>query len=480
MEYKQLSEYERFRIAHLQAAGASQRQIAAALDRAPSTVARELKRNGTPAGRYAPDFAQLAARSRRWRGARLERDAALRDRVLAGFARRWSPQQIAGRLARDAGRRVLCHESIYRFVYRQQARVKDYRWSRCLPQGESERGWRGRGRSSPARFIAQRTPIHQRSLAVATRETFGHWEADLMSFGRSGPVVLALHERASRLLVAVRQGIKGADTTAATLERLLGDLPPAWRQTLTFDNGTEFAGTTASTLWASRPSSATPIPPGRRAAWRTPSAACGARCPAPPNSAPSRRQRLQRPCSCTTIRPGSASATGPPPRSSTTRWCTSNVNPPSRLRGHDADGAPSRASGQARKDGRGGNKTYEGTYPPLSSEPVASLDAHHPAEVVEGAGNELRRGFRILEQGEEPDADERDFLSKVADLQGFSKGLLLLRGEGVGVEAVLAGVRLPGCPPRFLLPSSMVVRVALSAFSRSASVVFSCSSMRPR
>ena len=186
MEYKQLSGYERFRIAHLQAAGASQRQIAAALDRAPSTVARELKRNGKPAGSYAPEYAHVAARSRRWRGARLERDAALRERVLAGFARRWSPQQIAERLAVESGRRVLCHESIYRFVYRQQARVKDYRWSRCLPQHKTKRGWRGRGRSSPARFIAHRIPIHQRPLAVAQRETFGHWEADLMSFGRSG------------------------------------------------------------------------------------------------------------------------------------------------------------------------------------------------------------------------------------------------------------------------------------------------------
>ena len=241
MEYKQLSGYERFRIAHLQAAGASQRQIAAALDRAPSTVARELTRNGKPAGSYAPEYAHVAARSRRWRGARLERDPALREQVLAGFARRWSPQQIAERLARESGRRVLCHESIYRFVYRQQARVKDYRWSRCLPQHKTKRGWRGRGRSSPARFIAHRIPIHQRPLAVAQRETFGHWEADLMSFGRSGAVVLALHERTSRLLVAVRQGSKRADATAATLERLLGNLPPAWRQTLTFDNGTEFA-----------------------------------------------------------------------------------------------------------------------------------------------------------------------------------------------------------------------------------------------
>ena len=239
--YTQVTMEERCEIARLRSQGSSVRQIAAGVDRAPSTVARELKRNGTPAGRYAPDYAHLVAHSRRWRGARLERDAALREQVLAGFARRWSPQQIVERLAWEAGRRVLCHESIYRFVYRQQARVKDYRWSRCLPQGKTKRGWRGRGRRSPARFIAHRTPIHQRPLAVATRETFGHWEADLMSFGRSGPVVLALHERASRLLLAVRQGSKGADATAATLERLLGALPPAWRQTLTFDNGTEFA-----------------------------------------------------------------------------------------------------------------------------------------------------------------------------------------------------------------------------------------------
>ena len=202
MEYKQLSGYE------LSDCPPTRRGVAAANRCSSGSRAIDggsgVKRNGTPAGRYAPDYAHLAARSRR-----LERDAALRDRVLAGFARRWSPQQIAGRLARDAGCRVLSHESIYRFVYRQQARVKDYRWSRCLPQGKTKRGWRGRGRSSPARF-PHRIPIHQRPLAVATRETFGHWEADLMSFGRSGPVVLALHERTSRLL----EESKGADATA--------------------------------------------------------------------------------------------------------------------------------------------------------------------------------------------------------------------------------------------------------------------------
>ena len=241
MEYRQLGEDERVQLALLQAQGLSQRQIAAALDRAPSTVARELRRNRSPAGKYLPGYAQQAAHARRWRGARLERNPGLRQRVMAGFALRWSPQQIAERLAWETGRRVISHESLYRFVYAQLARTKNYAWRRCLPRAKSKRGWRGRKGGSPASFIAHRVPLTQRPLAVANRRTFGHWEADLMAFGRRGPVVLALHERHSRLLLAVRQGGKAADTTAESLGRLLAPLPPEWRQTLTLDNGTEFA-----------------------------------------------------------------------------------------------------------------------------------------------------------------------------------------------------------------------------------------------
>ena len=241
MGYRQLGEDERLQIALLQAQGASVRQIAAALDRAPSTVARELKRNRSPAGKYLPGYAQQAAHARRWCGPRIERDSVLREQVMTGFARRWSPQQIAERLAWEEGRRVISHESIYRFVYAQIARTKDYSWRHCLPRAKARRGWRGRRGGSPAAFIAHRVPLTQRPIAATARTTFGHWEADLMAFGRTGPVVLALHERHSRLLLAVRQGGKAADTTAETLRRLLAPLPPQWRQTVTFDNGTEFA-----------------------------------------------------------------------------------------------------------------------------------------------------------------------------------------------------------------------------------------------
>ena len=62
-----------------------------------------------------------------------------------------------------------------------------------------------------------------------------------MQFGRTGQTVLALHERQSRLLFAVRLPSKAAVPIAAAMAAILGPLPPEFRQTVTFDNGTEFA-----------------------------------------------------------------------------------------------------------------------------------------------------------------------------------------------------------------------------------------------
>ncbi len=125
--YDQLSLEERCEITRLQAGGRSVRQIAAALDRSPSTISRELRRNSGPAVGYRPGYAQEQTRARRWKGSRLERDDTLRHTVLDRLARGWSPEQVGGRLAYEAGRRVISHESIYRFIYAQIARHKDYR-----------------------------------------------------------------------------------------------------------------------------------------------------------------------------------------------------------------------------------------------------------------------------------------------------------------------------------------------------------------
>src|SRR6266851_3896861 len=185
--YEHLSLEERCHIAQLCADGQSIRQIAAALDRPPSTLSRELKRNGGAQLGYKPGYAEEQARARRWTGSRLERDDALRTLVLDCLARGWSPEQVAGRLARQGAEPALSHESIYRFIYAQIGRTNDGNWRRYLPRAKFKRGRRGRKGGSPASFIQDR---------VSTAEQLCAW---------------------------------------------LEPLPDTLRQTITFDNGTEFA-----------------------------------------------------------------------------------------------------------------------------------------------------------------------------------------------------------------------------------------------
>lgn len=238
--YEQLSLEDRCEIARLQAAGHSIRQIAANLDRSPSTIARELKRNrGVQA--YKAGYAQEQTKARRWKGSRLDREPLLRRAVLERLAAGWSPEQIAGRLAREQGRKVISYESIYRFIYAQIARTKDYRWRHYLPRGKSKRGFRGRRGGSPANLIEGRISVAERPPAAADRTTPGHWEADLMLFSRYGQAILTVHERKSRLLLATRPPNKAANRVAKHLVGLFERMPPQLRRTITFDNGTEFA-----------------------------------------------------------------------------------------------------------------------------------------------------------------------------------------------------------------------------------------------
>jgi IS30 family transposase len=237
--YRQFSIEERCELARLQTEGRSLRQVAAAMDRSPSSVSRELRRNGGKD--YRPAYAQEQARARRWKGGKLDRNAGLREEVLACLSAGFSPEQSCAFLERRHGRRLIGPETIYRFVSAQIARNKDYAWRHFLPRGKSRRGYRGRKGGSSALHIEGRVSIAQRPAAVADRRQPGHWEADLMLFARYGQAILTLHERASRLLVATRSEGKAARPIAAAIARLLEPLPPSLRRSVTFDNGTEFA-----------------------------------------------------------------------------------------------------------------------------------------------------------------------------------------------------------------------------------------------
>jgi IS30 family transposase len=237
--YRQLSIEERCEIARLHEGGQSIRKIASALDRQPSTIKRELNRNSGSTIGYQPGYAQQQAAARRWSGSRLERDDALREDVLDRMAAGWSPEQICGRLALDAGHRVISHETIYRFVHAQMKRTNDVSWRRYLLRGRLKRGWRGKGGGAP-RFTDRRS-IHDRPAEAADRSAKGHWEADAMLFSTPGQAILVAHERTSRITLVIRPPNLKAEPTAKALAAMLKRVPPGMRRTITFDNGTEFA-----------------------------------------------------------------------------------------------------------------------------------------------------------------------------------------------------------------------------------------------
>ena len=239
--YEQLSLKERCTVSGLSQAGKTMRQIAAAMDRAPSTIMRELKRNSGNHVGYQPSYAEQQAKSRRWRGSRLLRKADLQEKVLEGLSQGWSPAQVAGRLKKEQRATVISYESIDRFIDSQIRRTKDYSWRLYLPRGKSKRGWRGHKGGSAVDHIQDRVPIDRRPAYIHKRRQAGHWEGDLMLFAQYGQAVLVTHERRSRLLLLSRQPNKAAEPVAKKLTDLLGSLPKLLRRTITFDNGTEFA-----------------------------------------------------------------------------------------------------------------------------------------------------------------------------------------------------------------------------------------------
>ena len=240
-KYAQLSLEDRCQIARLHSEGRSIRKIAADLDRAPSTVAREVKRNSGRKVGYKPAYANEQAAARRWKGSKLARKPELREAVFSRLARGWSPEQVAGRLALDNGAPCVSHETIYRFIYAEIARTKNYGWRLYLPRAKSKRGFRGRKGGSPASFIQGRVSLTNRPAEADDRSVPGHWEADRGMFAKYGQAILTLHERCSRILLAARPDNKTADLIADHLERILDPLPEQMRRTITFDNGTEFA-----------------------------------------------------------------------------------------------------------------------------------------------------------------------------------------------------------------------------------------------
>jgi IS30 family transposase len=227
------------------AAQESMRSLARALDRAPSTISREILRNGGRLQYRAFDAdARARQQAKRPQPCRLATAPALRATVARKLDANWSPAQIAGWLVteypEDPSMRV-SHETIYRSLFVQARGVLKHELTAHLrtrrPIRRSKRATKAgqtRGHIVDAVSIADRPPC------IEDRAIPGHWEGDLIS-GAQNTHIATLVERTSRYVHLVR--VRGKDTTSVVnaLIREVQQLPVGLMASLTWDRGLEMA-----------------------------------------------------------------------------------------------------------------------------------------------------------------------------------------------------------------------------------------------
>jgi IS30 family transposase len=247
-----LTTAEREEISRQLARGVSLRAISRTLQRAPSTISREVTRN-----RGRALYRAAAADQRAWRQSRrpkrclLATRPALRRAVATKLSRQWSPQQVSGWLRHtfpsDPDMQV-SHETIYRSLFIQSRGVLRRALRGQLRRQHQFRHARASARARPTQGqILDAVSIRQRPADVEDRALPGHWEGDLLE-GRRGTYIATLVERQSRYVMLVRVPNKETQRVIRALARRVRRLPHGLMQSLTWDRGSELAAHRAFTL----------------------------------------------------------------------------------------------------------------------------------------------------------------------------------------------------------------------------------------
>jgi IS30 family transposase len=240
-----LSLSEREEISRGLAEGRSMRGIASAIQRAPSTVSREIGRHGGRATYRAAEADRRAwDHARRPKPCRLAIQRRLQKIVAKKLSLDWSPEQIAGWLKRrypGTQEMQISHETIYRSLF-VQARgvlkkelVGHLRTRRVIRRSKQART-RGQGRGQ----IIDAVSIRERPAEVEDRAVPGHWEGDLLA-GSHNTYIATLVERQSRFTMLVKVQNKATQTVVKALTKQVRRLPAELRKSLTWDRGLEMA-----------------------------------------------------------------------------------------------------------------------------------------------------------------------------------------------------------------------------------------------
>jgi len=243
---------EREEISRALASGHSIRSIASLLKRAPSTISREIQRNGGQSCYRASQADQAAwDRARRPKTCRLAENRTLARIVATKLRLMWSPEQIAGWLKRtypDGENGKVSHETIYRSLFIQARGVLKKELLQHLRRTRAMRRSRQHTqKSDDRRRIHDAVSISERPATSEDRAVPGHWEGDLLCGSHSSQIA-TLVERQSRYVMLVKVASKDADTFANTLIKNARKLPHELYKSLTWDRGTEMASHQRFTL----------------------------------------------------------------------------------------------------------------------------------------------------------------------------------------------------------------------------------------
>jgi len=225
--------------------GNSMREIATELNRSPSTISREIKRNGGY-DTYRATQAEKAAweRAHRPKKCKLACHPMLKHMVATKLKRNWSPKQISGWLKRTYPKqenKQVSHETIYRSLFIQARGVLKKELQLYL---RSQRAIRRSKKHSLKKIglgkITNAVSISERPASVEDRAVPGHWEGDLIS-GSNNTHIATLVERHSRYVMLAK--LKGKDTTSviSALIKQANKLPAELYKSLTWDRGSEMS-----------------------------------------------------------------------------------------------------------------------------------------------------------------------------------------------------------------------------------------------
>jgi transposase, IS30 family len=238
MSYQQLTLKQRFRIETLLETGWKQKDIANYIGVDPSTVSREISRNGE-AG-YDSRKADVKNRRRR-KSAKAKTKKILTDKITRDYVKEklrlyWSPEQIAGR-GKEEGKITICHETIYQFIYEEKLE-----WKKYLRQKKGKyRRRHGTRRREKEREEAKKKRIDTRESIVDKRKRIGDWEGDTIVGGERTTGILTHVERKSGYLLGDLFKKKNAEMikekTVKSFEKIAIDK----KYTITYDNGLEFS-----------------------------------------------------------------------------------------------------------------------------------------------------------------------------------------------------------------------------------------------